>query len=56
MNRINKRNMNNHVLMSREVIKKVNKLSINENYHFDLVIENENSSDDKIVETFQKLL
>jgi len=56
LKRIENRDNSNHVKMNKDIIKNINNIAIIEEYPYNLIIDNENSSDKKIVDKFKRIL
>lgn len=54
--RINERNKNNQVKLSRDSVEKMNNLFLKEKYNYDLVVKNKNWSDFKIIKKFKGII
>lgn len=54
--RIKKRDNTNHVPMNEELIKNINKIADKEKYQFDLIIDNEKSLNQEIINEFKRIL
>ncbi len=56
LERTKKRDNTNHVPMTVELIKNINKIANREKYNYDLIINNENASDEEILNSFKELI
>lgn len=56
ISRIKNRDIASHVSMDEELIERINKMAAEERYPFDLVIDNEKTSDAEIVKAFKDVL
>jgi len=56
LQRIKSRDSSNHVPISDDIVKKINQDALKINLKYDLIIDNEKSTDNKILEDIQKVL
>jgi len=56
LKRIKSRDSSLHVPVSDDIVDKINQDALKVNLNYDLIIDNENSSDDKILEDIKKVL
>jgi len=56
LERTRKRDNTNHVPMTQELIKNINKIAEGEKYEFDIIIDNEKLSDEEIISKFKSVL